>query len=242
MKRLCLLFKPLLLAAFFGSLGLAVHAAPRALFDGKTFHGWEGETEKIWRVENGEIVAGSPNAKASRNEFLATTRSYGNFDLSLQFKRGKNNGGIQFRSRRVPNHHEVSGYQADLAPGLDGGLYDESRRNRFLSRPAPELVAHISPDEWHRYRIRAEGDRIRLWIDEVLMVDYTETDPAIPREGIIALQIHSGATEIRYKDVVVEELPAAEPSARAFPLGSKNVLALTGGGKTWSAPGFIPFP
>jgi hypothetical protein len=242
MKRLRLFPKQLLLAACLGFLGLAAQAGPEALFDGKTLQGWEGETAKTWRVENGEIVAGAPDAKAPRNEFLATTRSYGNFDLSLQFKRGKNNGGVQFRSQRVPNHHEVSGYQADLAPGLDGGLYDESRRNRFLSRPAPELIAHISPDEWHRYRIRAEGDRIRLWIDGVLTVDYAETDPAIPREGIIALQIHGGATEIRYKDVVLEELPATAPSAQAFTLGSKNGLALIGGNKTWSAPGFTPFP
>jgi putative heme-binding domain-containing protein len=229
MKPLGLLPKPLVLAVLFGSLCLAADAAPAPLFDGKTFQGWEGETAKTWRVENGEIVAGVPDAKAPRNEFLATTRSYGNFDLSLQFKRGKNNCGVQFRSQRVPNHHEVIGYQADLAPGLDGGLYDESRRRRFLARPARELIAHISPDDWHRYRIRAEGDRIRIWIGDVLTVDYTETDPAIPRDGIIALQIHSGATEVRYKDVVLEELPADAPRAQAFTLGAKDMVALIGG-------------
>lgn len=219
----------MVLAALLSSLGLAASGAPAPLFDGKSFQGWEGETEKTWRLENGEIVAGTPDAKARRNEFLATTRSYANFDLSLQFKRGKNNGGIQFRSQRVPNHHEVSGYQADIAPGLDGGLYDESRRNRFLSKPARELIAHVSPDDWHRYRVRAEGNRIRLWIDDVLTVDYTETDPAIPRDGIIALQIHGGATEIRYKDVVLEELPASAPAAQAFVFDSKDVVALIGG-------------
>ena len=45
---------------------------------------------------------------------------------------------MQFRSKRVPNHHKVSGYQADIAPGITDGLYDESRRNlRITELPAP---------------------------------------------------------------------------------------------------------
>jgi hypothetical protein len=29
---------------------------PKPLFDGKSFAGWEGDTKKWWRIENGEIV------------------------------------------------------------------------------------------------------------------------------------------------------------------------------------------
>ncbi len=51
-----------------------------------------------------------------RNEFLCTKKTYGNFELRLEAKLvGKgDNAGIQFRTRRIPNHHEVSGYQADM--------------------------------------------------------------------------------------------------------------------------------
>ncbi len=186
------------------------HTAARAeanptlpLFDGKTFTGWEGDTAKTWRIENGEIVAGRPDVKQPRNEFLCTTRDYADFDLRLEYRRGENNGGIQFRSERVPNHHEVSGYQADFAPGIDGCLYDESRRNRFLAvfgvadvdlaseagRPGAlikrardskaENAKKLGIGEWNRYRIRAEGPRIRLWINDVLTVDYTEKEAGI---------------------------------------------------------------
>ncbi|MCU0248533.1 MAG: DUF1080 domain-containing protein [Bryobacter sp.] len=211
---------------------------PVPLFDGKTFTGWEGDTAKTWRIENGEIVAGKPDVKQPRNEFLCTTRDYADFELQLEYRRGDNNGGIQFRSERVPKHHEVSGYQADFAPGVDGCLYDESRRNRFLAvfgvpevdlaseagRPGAlikqaqalraENEKKLKIGEWNRYRIRAEGPRIRLWINDVLTVDYTEKDPKIPLTGKIAVQIHSGATEIRYRNIVIEELnakPAATP-------------------------------
>ena len=42
----------------------------------------------------------------------------------------KANAGVQFRTKRIPNHHEVSGYQADIVGGANdkfsGILYDET--------------------------------------------------------------------------------------------------------------------
>ena len=60
--------------------------------------------------------------------------------MRLKFKAiGKGvNGGIQIRSRRIPNHHEMIGYQADIADGYWGALYDELRRvPRFSPVPRP---------------------------------------------------------------------------------------------------------
>ena len=211
---------------------LPLSGAPVAIFDGKTFTGWEGDTAKTWRIEKGEIIAGKPDIKQPRNEFLCTTGDYADFDLRLEYRRGENNGGVQFRSERVSNHHEVSGYQADFAPGIDGCLYDESRRNRFLAvfgvadvdlsseagRPGAlirraldsqvENAKKLGIGEWNRYRIRAEGPRIQLWINDVLTADYTEKDEGIPRTGKIAIQIHGGATEIRYRNITIEDLKA----------------------------------
>jgi hypothetical protein len=43
----------------------------------------------------------------------------------------------------------------------------------------------------------------------VQTADFTETEPNIDLTGIIAVQIHGGATSIvRYKDLMIEELPA----------------------------------
>ena len=60
---------------FLSALLLALSAAARAaepvsLFDGKTFAGWEGDTEKTWRIEDGAIVGGSLDSTVPRNEFL----------------------------------------------------------------------------------------------------------------------------------------------------------------------------
>jgi hypothetical protein len=204
-----------LLASFLAALIATVAAAaPVSLFDGKTFAGWEGDTAKTWRIADGAIVGGSLTERVPRNEFLATTKEYGDFELRLKFKLtgtdGQINAGIQIRSQRIANHFEMIGYQADLGESYYGALYDESRRKKILAKPAPETIAEaLKLDDWNEYRIRCEGRRIQLWINGVQTVDYTEPDEGIPQTGFIALQIHGGGkAEVRYKDIVLEELPA----------------------------------
>lgn len=192
----------------------AVAADPVPLFNGKDLTGWEGDTAKTWRVEDGAIVGGSLDAVVPRNEFLCTTRTYGDFELRLTFKllgdRAKANAGVQFRTRRIPNHHEVSGYQADMGQDYWGALYDESRRKKVLAKPDKAVVEKlIKHGDWNEYVIRAEGPRIRLFLNGTLTVDYTEADAAIERTGVIALQVHGGGkTKVLYKDITVTGLPA----------------------------------
>lgn len=191
----------------------AAASGPMPLFDGRTLAGWEGDTGKTWRVEDGAIAGGSLEETVPKNDFLVTTREFGNFVLRLKFKlvgtEGFINAGVQFRSRRLTKPaHEMIGYQADLGAKYWGSLYDESRRNKTLAAPAPEQLATLRPDDWNDYEIRAEGRRIRLAINGVQTVDYTEPDPDIPQTGLIGLQIHGGGkARVFYKDLVIEELP-----------------------------------
>jgi lysophospholipase L1-like esterase len=184
------------------------------LFDGTTFAGWNGDTKNTWRIEDGAIVAGSPTAAAPQNQFLATNRTFGDFELRFEYKiEGSKdlNAGVQFRTIRVPNHHEVIGYQADIGDAYEGCLYDESRRNRVLVTPPKETVAQArarAKNGWNEYVIRCEGRRIRLSINGVQTVDYTETDSSIPQEGVIALQIHGTMVgTIRYRNIRIDEFP-----------------------------------
>jgi hypothetical protein len=185
---------------------------PRSLFDGKTLRGWEGDP-KIWSVQDGAITAGRVDQRAQRNEFLASTRSYTNFVLRLQFKiegtEGFVNSGVQIRSERIPNHHEMVGYQADIGEGWYGALYDESRRNTILAKPDPETVKKaVKPGQWNEYEIRADGNRVVLKINGIQTVDYTEKDPKVVPHGKVAVQIHGdGKTRVQFKDISLEELP-----------------------------------
>src|SRR5438105_4731650 len=54
-------------------------AEPVSIFDGKTFSGWEGDTNKTWRIEGGALIGGSLEAAVPHNEFICTRRSFTNF-------------------------------------------------------------------------------------------------------------------------------------------------------------------
>ena len=177
------------------------------LFNGKDLTGWEGDPE-LWIVEDGMLIGRSPGI--GHNDFLATTKTYTDFILRFQIHliAGKGNSGVQLRSKRVPDSHEVSGYQADVGEIWWGTLYDESRRRRPLVKPKPEVVKKaVKSTEWNDYEVKAVGDTITLSINGVTTVEYTETDPKIPRTGIIAPQIHGGPPmEVRFRNIRIKEI------------------------------------
>jgi hypothetical protein len=196
---------------------------PTRLFNGQSLAGWEGD-HRWWRVEQGAIFGGSRSEKIPKNVFLATTRSYRDFDLRLSLRlrgtpnTGMINSGIQIRSQRVPNSTEMRGYQVDAGDGWWGKLYDESRRNKAIASAADlaAVNAAVRPNDWNDYRILAEGPRIRTWINGVPAIDFTETDASIPLDGLIGIQIHSGGVAaIEVREVILTELaPAAKPAGQ----------------------------
>ena len=185
--------------------------SPAVLFDGRTLDGWEGDPT-LWQVKDGVITAGSPDKKQPRNEFLSTKESFGNFELHLKFKlegdlkTGFVNSGVQFRSVRHPDGHEMIGYQADIGdPKYWGALYDESRRNKMLVEPDMTKVEPVlKRNDWNDYAIICKGPKIKIILNGVTTVDYTEEDQSIPQSGKIGLQIHGGAnTRVSFKEIII---------------------------------------
>jgi hypothetical protein len=185
------------------------------LSDGKSFAGWDGETNKTWRIEDGAFVGGTLKEKVPHNEFLCSTRGYTNFVLAVKFKligtNGFINGGVQIRSKHVEKPaYELSGYQVDMGdPEWWGCLYDESRRNKVVAKSdIKEVNKVLKRQDWNEYVIRAEGKHIQAWLNGYQTVDYTEPDDSIPQYGIFGLQIHGGGmAEAWYKDIRITELP-----------------------------------
>jgi len=230
-------------AVVFGLWALpALAAEPRPLFDGTSLTGWDvraGE-EQWWKAADGMIVGGSLTDNVPHNTFLATKESFTNFELVFKIRiRGAGgfvNSGIQIRSVRVPDSHEMRGYQVDAGPGWWGKLYDESRRNTVIGEPkdAKALAAAIKEGEWNDYRIVAEGPAIRSWINGVAALDYVEQDAAIPLIGQIGIQVHGGGKAlVEVKDFKIEVLPATAPAA-APPTGKPASM------KVGNAEGALP--
>ena len=178
-------------------------------FNGQDLAGWHGN-ENLWTVENGEIIGRSEGL--NRNEFLRSDMLAEDFDLTLEIKLTPNSGnsGVQFRSEAIENGL-ISGYQADVGAGWWGKLYEEHGRALLWDKSGEE---HVKEGEWNTYRIVAEGDHVRTWINGNLCVDVTDPDGA--RRGIFALQLHSGpAQEVRFRNLQLKLLgeAVAEPVA-----------------------------
>ena len=179
------------------------------LFDGKTLEGWDGDST-VFRVEDEIIIGGQLKEKIPNNFFLSSKDEYADFELQLEFRLigEATNAGVQLRSRRIPGHHEMIGYQADLGQKYWGALYDESRRNKVMASPDEVKLAKVlKPGEWNRYRILCEGRHIQLWINDFQTVDYTEADETIEQSGLIALQIHGGPPgEAHYRNIRIRKI------------------------------------
>jgi hypothetical protein len=187
----------------------ADNAAFVPIFDGRSVAGWEGNMA-AFRIQDGAVVGGQLDKRVPRNEYLCTQKSYRDFELRLKFRLlGEDvNGGVQFRSERVPKSNEMIGYQADMGQTYWGCLYDERRHKQLTGPSKEEQLKLIHRDGWNDYVILAEGRHVQLWLNGHKTVDYTEPDTTIPQEGVFGLQIHQGTpAEAWYKDIRIRVIP-----------------------------------
>lgn len=175
------------------------------LFNGRDLSGWREVGDAVWRVENGELVG---EVGGGAQSFLVTEREFGDFRLELELRNdGPGNSGVQVRSHQKPSG-QVYGYQIEIDPSSrawSGGLYDEGRRG-WLQNLADNDAARAAfkLGEWNRYRIELVGPRIRTWVNDVPVVDFTDDADA---SGFIALQVHSGkTTRMRWRRIELVEL------------------------------------
>ena len=190
-------------------------------------------------MKDGVITAGSLTQKVPHNSFIATRRLFHNFDLRLKIRitgtEGFVNSGIQIRSVRVPDSHEMIGYQVDAGKGWWGKLYDESRRRKVIGESADAEAVNraVKQDGWNDYRIRAEGTRIRSWINGVVALDFTRRrNRTYRRTG--RSDCRSTATArllVQIKDVTIEILPPTPNAPTWKKIGRPKGKKKTGGAK-----------
>jgi Domain of Unknown Function (DUF1080) len=114
------------------------------------------------------------------------------------------NAGIQLHSQRLADPaHEMIGFQADIGSDCMGSLYDESRRNKYLTQVDQKEVPFKK--DWNTYRMVCKENTIKLFINGRQTISYTEADSTVPMSGKIGLQIHGGGVlEVFYKDIVIK--------------------------------------
>ena len=203
-------------------------AQEQRLFNGKDLTGWDGKPG-WWRVEDGALTSESTAEKPCKkpNYLVWTGGEPGDFELTLDFKMSlQGNSGIQIRSERRPDW-DTFGYQADMdANGkLVGFVYHHARGLIAARGDKVNIAADGKKDvekigdanalksiykigEWNRYRIVCRGPGITLYVNDVLMCQFTDHDSKMARsKGIIALQMHPGPPmKVQFKNIVLKTL------------------------------------
>ena len=185
-----------------------------SLFNGRDLSGWEGDP-KIFRAENGAIVAGKLGYELEHNDYLYSTTTYENFELRAQVKVSSDyhaNSGIQFRTSYPKEGYEACGFQADTGSHMGeiiwGGLYDNGRRNIDIVMNEADFLKKIyRSGDWNDIVIRCEGNHIQIWFNGVQTVDYLEKEEGIATSGMIGFQAHVGPpSETSFRHIYIKEL------------------------------------
>ena len=198
-----------------------------SLFDGKTLDGWvQKNGTATYRVVEGTIVG--TTVEGSWNSFLCTEKEYGDFELTFEVKVDKGlNTGVQIRSKtreqsigEGPNRAagRVIGPQVEIESsgknGAEAGyIYAEATGLGWLT-PKERLIPHkhFQDGQWNRYRIVAQGSRIRTWINDIPIEDLIDDEAyAEFPKGFIGLQVHrvrsgAGPYQVRWRKLRLREL------------------------------------
>ncbi len=206
----------LLLAAVVSSAAIAADKDEGfvPLFDGKTMTGWKNAYD--WgtiEVKDGEI-----HLTGEKKFFVMTEKAYSDFifEGDVHLPEGKANAGFMFRAHVEKN--KVFGYQAEVDGdpnrGWSGGLYDEGRRQWFISpiKADPENVKTwraragdaFKRNDWNTYRITCIGKKLKI---EVNGVTTTDVEDGMDASGPLGIQHHGekGAT-YRYRNLKIKEI------------------------------------
>ncbi len=127
-----------------------------------------------WRLEGGVL------SKEGPVDDLVTNRSYGNFELELEWKMGQGgNSGIFYRGTREYDHIYWSGPEYQL---LDDANAPDGKNRLTSAAAAYGLYAAtagvVRPfDHWNSTRLIVKGTHVEHWLNGRKVVDYELKSP-----------------------------------------------------------------
>ncbi len=192
-----------------------------ALFNGKDLTNWRGfvaDPVTLRKMKPAEIAEAQEQANErmrqhwnvvdgvlvfdGKGKNLCTVRDYGDFELYVDWKI-KENGDSGIYLRGTP---QVQIWDPQHTGVGSGGLYNNKQH------PSKPLVIADNPiGEWNTFRIIMVGERVTVYLNDVLVVDnvvmenYWERDKPIYSTGSIELQNHGNT--LYFKNIYVREIP-----------------------------------
>jgi hypothetical protein len=185
------------------------------LFNGKNFDGWEGH-DKWWSHKDGVIIAKNTAEDAPKvSTYLLTKRKFTDFRLTFSAKlvTSEMHSGVAFWGKVAPEKGDKYTYAGILVMFPSGwGMFDLYGRNGLPVDGKPAKAVGKQHD-WNDIEILAQGNRVRVAVNGVQVVDWIDPQPERLLEGPIGLQLHSNpktAQEIHFRDLVLTTFPESQ--------------------------------
>lgn len=205
------------LASLLWSLpAILLAAEPQALFNGKDLTGWtfdvidpDVKPEAIWSVEEGLLVCkGKPPGviRSAKTDFS-------NYELTVEWRwkpGGKpgNSGVLVHCSKPREIFIWPKSLEVQLGSGNAGDFWTIGEKvtvegstpqgRRWMKR---QESSEKLPGEWNTMKIRCEGDKIQVWVNDTLM---NEGKSLSTTQGAICLQ--SEGAEIHFRKVELKPI------------------------------------
>ena len=172
-----------LIAAY--TAGLSAQSGWTTLFDGSTLDGWNPIGDANWELADGAVQADSGSG------FLVTPRSYGDFELTLEFWVDEPaNSGIFIRCADAQSVNDRNSYEVNIYDTRADQTY---RTGGIVHIASPSSVINAG-GQWNSYEITARGDRLQVTLNGTQVVDVRDTQFL---DGPIALQYGAGVVKFR---------------------------------------------
>jgi hypothetical protein len=176
---------------------LISHAAPEAIFDGKSLAGWKTAGADVWTAADG-VLTGTSNDK-KQGSILWTEKEYADFVFTCEFRfEGKIDSGVFLRHE---NDQIQIGISGSLKRDMTASPYIASKRGYPVE--AKGVAELLKEGEWNTMKITAKGAVYAVELNGKEVTTYTSE--SAKEKGPIGLQVHPGvAMKIGFRAIAVE--------------------------------------
>ena len=182
-----------------------------SLFDGKTLNGWKvGDNAETFSVKDGMIVVHGKTAHLFYDGDV-NNHNFKNFDFKAQVMTMPGaNSGIYFHTQYQQGGWPSKGYEVQV-----NNSHTDWKRTGSLYSIVDVKEKLVNDSVWYTERIKVQGKRVQIWVNDKQTVDYTEPENVQRPEGMkdrvlssgtFALQGHDPNSIVYFKDIMVKPL------------------------------------
>ncbi|WNV92167.1 ThuA domain-containing protein [Umezawaea sp. Da 62-37] len=165
-----------------------------------------------------------------------SAREFGSYSLKLDWRMpGDDDSGvvIGFPAGSSADSALANGYEVQI----DATDSADRTTGAVNGVKAPDTTARDAalnpPGEWNTFELLVEGERLRVFLNGVVVNDFTNTDPARSlTSGHIAIQNHGTGDDVSFRNIRIRELGGTTPRTGAITSATGKCADVSGSSST----------